>query len=203
MATPKLVPRSQLAYQNNFQHKFLSDKEEKCSFCGRRFVLRRLEKHMSICSKVQHSKRKVFDSSKARARGTDLEHCSDCLSLLQKQPPRRNNWRQKHDYLMRTLQQARQVQQIVSKGGKAPAPPSLPPIENSDYVACPYCTRRFSPRAAERHIPKCKTIKNRPPPPPRRKRRAGPNKASVFCLLCSSVGAVFNPGHANSNGGSG
>ncbi|XP_040458444.1 zinc finger C2HC domain-containing protein 1C [Falco naumanni] len=143
-----------------------------CSFCGRRFVLGRLEKHMGICSKIQRSERKVFDSSKARARGTELEQFQQWNSSErpQKQPPRRNNWRQKHDYLMQTLQQARQVQQIVSKGGKASALPSLPPIENSDYVACPYCTRRFSPQAAERHIPKCKTIKNRPPPPPWRKR---------------------------------
>ncbi|XP_056203483.1 zinc finger C2HC domain-containing protein 1C [Falco biarmicus] len=152
-----------------------SDEEQQelgeCSFCGRKFFLRRLEKHMSICSKIQHSKKKVFDSSKVQARGTELEQFQQWKSSErpQRKPPRRNNWRQKHDYLMQTLQQARQVQQIVSQGGKAPAPPSLPPIENSDYVACPYCTRRFSPQAAERHIPKCKTIKNRPPPPPQRK----------------------------------
>lgn len=44
-----------------------------CSFCGRKFLCSRLKKHTSICSKSQGSKRKVFDSSKARARGTELE----------------------------------------------------------------------------------------------------------------------------------
>lgn len=44
-----------------------------CSFCKRKFLCTRLEKHMSICGKNQESKRKVFDSSKARARGTELE----------------------------------------------------------------------------------------------------------------------------------
>ena len=33
-------------------------------------------------------------------------------------------------------------------------------------VMCPYCGRKFSEKAAERHIPKCKLIKARPKPPP-------------------------------------
>lgn len=44
-----------------------------CRFCGRKLYCSRLEKHMSICSKNYGSKRKVFDSSKARAKGTELE----------------------------------------------------------------------------------------------------------------------------------
>ncbi|KFV46029.1 Zinc finger C2HC domain-containing protein 1C, partial [Tyto alba] len=142
-----------------------------CSFCGRKFLCTRLEKHMSICSKSQGSKRKVFDSSKARARGTELERYQQwkISEGPQNKPPRGNNWRQKHEVFIQTLRQARQVQQILSMGGKVSDLPPLPPIENPEYVACPYCRRRFAPQAAERHIPKCKTIKNRPPPPPRRR----------------------------------
>uniref|UniRef100_A0A8C6JHQ8 C2HC/C3H-type domain-containing protein n=1 Tax=Melopsittacus undulatus TaxID=13146 RepID=A0A8C6JHQ8_MELUD len=44
-----------------------------CYICGRNFLCTRLEKHISICSKLLGSKRKVFDSSKARAKGTQLE----------------------------------------------------------------------------------------------------------------------------------
>lgn len=44
-----------------------------CSICGRNFLCTRLEKHISICCKIQGSRRKVFDSSKARAKGTELE----------------------------------------------------------------------------------------------------------------------------------
>ena len=44
-----------------------------CSHCGRKFLLLRLERHSSVCSRVQGSKRKVFDSSRARAKGTELE----------------------------------------------------------------------------------------------------------------------------------
>ncbi|NXT31130.1 ZC21C protein, partial [Pelecanoides urinatrix] len=143
-----------------------------CSFCGRKFLCTRLEKHTSICSKSQGSKRKVFDSSRARARGTELEQYQQWKSSErpQNKPPRKNNWRQKHEVFIQTLRQARQVQQVLSKGGKVSDLPLLPPIENPDYIACPYCRRRFAPQAAERHIPKCKTIKNRPPPPPQRRR---------------------------------
>ncbi|NXI40629.1 ZC21C protein, partial [Galbula dea] len=141
-----------------------------CSFCGRKFLSARLEKHTNICSKSQGSSRKVFDSSKARARGTDLEEYQQWKSSesLQNKPTRKNNWRQKHEIFIQTMRQARQMQRILSKG-KVSNLPSLPPIENPDYIACPYCSRRFAPQAAERHIPKCKTIKNRPPPPPQRK----------------------------------
>ncbi|NXE26383.1 ZC21C protein, partial [Ardeotis kori] len=145
---------------------------EQCSFCGRKFLCSRLEKHTSICGKNQSSKRKAFDSSKARARGTELEQyqLQKNPEAPQKNSPRKSNWRQKHEALIQTLRQARQVQQVLSRGGKMSDLPPLPPIENPDYVACPYCSRRFAPRAAERHIPKCKTIKNRPPPPPQRRR---------------------------------
>ncbi|NXI49092.1 ZC21C protein, partial [Chloroceryle aenea] len=140
---------------------------EQCSFCGRKFLCTRLEKHMSICGKSQGSQRKAFDSRKARIRGTDLEQYQQWRSSEnpQNEPPRKNNWRQKHEILIRTLQQARQVQQGLSRGGKVSDLPPLPPINNTDYVPCPYCKRRFAPRVAERHIPKCKNIRNRPPPP--------------------------------------
>ncbi|NXI90728.1 ZC21C protein, partial [Psophia crepitans] len=143
-----------------------------CTFCGRKFLCTRLEKHTSICGRSQGSKRKVFDSSKARARGTELERYQQWKSLEgpQNKPPRSNNWRQKHEFLIQTLRQARQVQQVLSRGGKVSDLPPLPPIENLEYIACPYCRRRFAPQAAERHIPKCKTIQNRPPPPPQRRR---------------------------------
>ncbi|NXV09283.1 ZC21C protein, partial [Cettia cetti] len=144
-----------------------------CSFCKRKFLCTRLEKHMSICGKNRDSKRKVFDSRKARARGTELEQYQQWKSSRSPQsktPPRKNNWKQKHEALIRIMSQARQVQQTLLRGRKVSDLPPLPPIENPDYVACTYCGRKFAPHVAERHIPKCKNIKNRPPPPPQRRR---------------------------------
>ncbi|XP_053835146.1 zinc finger C2HC domain-containing protein 1C [Vidua macroura] len=144
-----------------------------CSFCKRTFLCARLEKHMTICGKNQDSKRKVFDSSKARARGTELEQYQQqksSRSPQSKTPPRKNNWKQKHEALIHIMSQARQVEQILTKGRKVSGLPPLPPMENQDYVACTYCGRKFAPRVAERHIPKCKNIRNRPPPPPQRRR---------------------------------
>ncbi|NXM66538.1 ZC21C protein, partial [Serilophus lunatus] len=144
-----------------------------CSFCKRKFLCTRLEKHMSICHKNQDSKRKVFDSSKARARGTELEQYQQWKNSRNPQnetPPRRNNWKQKHEALIQTMCQARQLQQALAKGGKVSDLPPLPPINNPDYIACTYCGCQFAPRAAERHIPKCRNIKNKPPPPLQRRR---------------------------------
>ncbi|NWR51823.1 ZC21C protein, partial [Regulus satrapa] len=144
-----------------------------CSFCKRNFLCTRLEKHMSICGKNQGSKRKVFDSSKARARGTELEQYQQRKSSRSPQgktPARKSSWKQKHEALISIMSQARQAQQTLAKGRKVSVLPPLPPVENPDYVPCTYCGRRFAPRAAERHIPKCKNIKNRPLPPPQRRR---------------------------------
>ncbi|XP_040188751.1 zinc finger C2HC domain-containing protein 1C isoform X2 [Rana temporaria] len=143
-----------------------------CDLCGRRFMVHRLEKHMQVCQKMLNSKRKVFDSSKARAKGTDLEQYLHTKGRTKDPPPqvKGSSWRQKHESFIRNIRQARVVQDVVSKGGKPSDVPPPPPDENPDYVTCPHCSRRFAPRPAERHIPMCATIKNRPCPPPGRRR---------------------------------
>ncbi|KAJ7345011.1 hypothetical protein JRQ81_000961 [Phrynocephalus forsythii] len=156
-----------------------------CNICERRLYRSRLEKHISICSKNHGSKRKVFDSSKARAKGTELEtyHLLKGSDISQKKLSnqsseaskqinlsKQSNWRQKHDSFIKTLRRAREVQRVISKGGKVSDLPPIPAMENPDYKLCPYCTRQFAPKVAERHIPKCKNIKNRPPPPQQKKR---------------------------------
>ena len=35
-----------------------------------------------------------------------------------------------------------------------------------EFEACPHCNRKFNPKVAARHIPKCTTIKAKPRPPP-------------------------------------
>lgn len=138
-----------------------------CSHCGRKFLLLRLERHSSICSRMQSSKRKVFDSSRARAKGTELEQYLNWKgpASVKAELPRKSNWRQKHESFIHSLRQSREVQQVIAKGGHPSDLPPILPAENPDYIQCPHCTRHFAPKVAEWHIPKCKTIKNRPPPP--------------------------------------
>jgi hypothetical protein len=51
-------------------------------------------------------------------------------------------------------------------GGRLADLPPPPPSMNPDYVQCPYCGRNYAPNVAERHIPKCVNIQNKPRPPP-------------------------------------
>ena len=44
-----------------------------CSLCGRSFAPDRIEKHESICAKTKTKKRKVFDITKMRVKGTEAE----------------------------------------------------------------------------------------------------------------------------------
>ncbi|XP_058843849.1 zinc finger C2HC domain-containing protein 1C-like [Acipenser ruthenus] len=138
-----------------------------CTSCNRKFAADRLERHSKICEKMQNSTRKVFDSTKHRAKGTDLEQYINRRSKNTSPQPKKNTWRHKHETFIRNIQQARLVQQVIAKGGKASDLPPPLPDENPDYVSCPHCARRFAPRVAERHIPKCENIKSRPPPPRR------------------------------------
>ena len=82
---------------------------------------------------------------------------------------RKSNWRKKHEEFIRTVKDARMTQDYVNKGGNLADLPPPPPSENPDYKQCPWCSRRFSPTAAERHIPQCKDTKNRPRPPPKKR----------------------------------
>ncbi|KAK1150353.1 zinc finger C2HC domain-containing protein 1C-like [Acipenser oxyrinchus oxyrinchus] len=138
-----------------------------CTSCNRKFAADRLERHSKICEKMQNSKRKVFDSTKHRAKGTDLEQYINRRSKNTSPQPKKNTWRHKHEMFLRNIQQARLVQEVIAKGGKASDLPPPLPDENPDYVSCPHCARHFAPRVAERHIPKCENIKSRPPPPRR------------------------------------
>ncbi|XP_061093625.1 zinc finger C2HC domain-containing protein 1C [Conger conger] len=126
-----------------------------CSLCHRNFAADRLEKHLKVCEKAQHSTRKVFDSSKYRAKGTDLEEYMKTNTRTKTPELKKSNWRQKHKAFIHNLQQAR----MPTKGG--------PQLHMEDYQTCPHCARRFAPGPAERHVPLCQNIRSRPPPPRR------------------------------------
>ncbi|XP_057178460.1 zinc finger C2HC domain-containing protein 1A isoform X1 [Triplophysa rosa] len=143
----------------------LSEDLVPCKICGRRFFPKVLKKHVPICQKTVSKRRKVFDSSRQRAEGTDIStvkpiksklHSSTSSSKSDKpEPPKKqSNWRRKHEEFVATIRAAKGLTQVMKAGGPLPPPP--PPSYDPDYIQCPYCQRRFSENAADRHIKFCK-----------------------------------------------
>uniref|UniRef100_H2S7S5 Zinc finger C2HC domain-containing protein 1A n=1 Tax=Takifugu rubripes TaxID=31033 RepID=H2S7S5_TAKRU len=137
-------------------------------------------RHAQICQSVA-KKRKVFDSSRQRAEGTDIP----TLKPMKPKPPKKqSNWRKKHDDFIATIRAAKSVAHIIKDGGPLPPPP--PPTYDPDYIQCPCCQRRFNENAAERHIKFCQEQAARMP---QRvllmSKDQGPTEASFLISLCS------------------
>lgn len=142
--------------------------------------------HTEVCEKQRKKQRKVFDSSKQR---TLVDANGDSMgpppsspmkkSVTQRGKPqnssnqedkdksrtRKSNWREEHEEFIRTVRQAR--------GEKVDTQPNATIDEAAGrkripvgYVECPFCERKFSKAAAERHIPWCKEQKARIPRTP-------------------------------------
>uniref|UniRef100_UPI0037E8F0BF zinc finger C2HC domain-containing protein 1A n=1 Tax=Semicossyphus pulcher TaxID=241346 RepID=UPI0037E8F0BF len=132
-----------------------------CNTCQRCFFPKVLEKHAKICQKAAAKKRKVFDSSRQRAEGTEIStlkpikpKSQSSSSTVKAEPPKKqSNWRKKHEDFIATIRSAKNVTQAIKDGGPLPPPP--PPTYDPDYVQCPYCQRRFNESAADRHIKFC------------------------------------------------
>jgi len=134
-----------------------------CKNCQRNFAEDRIEKHEEICLKTSQKKRKTFDMTKARVKGTDAaSYVKNAAQLKAKEAKeqKKSDWRKKREEFINTLRAAKEAQKHLANGGSLKDLPPPPPSDTSDYIQCPHCTRRFSEAAAERHIPKCKDIKS-------------------------------------------
>jgi len=136
-----------------------------CKNCGRNFAEDRIEKHEEICMKtaMKSKKRKVFDMTKARVKGTDAAkyvRSAAQLKNMEAKEQKKNDWRKKREDFIATLRAAKEAQKHIAAGGSIKDLPPPPPMDTSDYIQCPHCSRRFAEAAAERHIPKCKDIKS-------------------------------------------
>lgn len=56
----------------------------------------------------------------------------------------------------------RKIKAFQEKGGDISKLPPPPRSDYSHYVECKYCGRNYAPEVAERHIPKCANIINKP-----------------------------------------
>ncbi|XP_065672894.1 uncharacterized protein LOC100211834 [Hydra vulgaris] len=139
-----------------------------CYICKRFFTTDRIDRHRSVCFKMKQKKRKVFDSSKQRSQGSDANPINQKINPDAKSLGPKSDWRQKHNDFINTIRAARKLKVYMDNGGKASDLPPPPPSLNLDYIECQHCSRRFNPTVAERHIPKCASIFNRPRPPKQR-----------------------------------
>jgi zinc-finger of a C2HC-type len=75
-----------------------------------------------------------------------------------------SKWRQQSSAFREAIRNARMVTQAQAKGiplRDLPLPKAVSQPDPS-LVPCPHCNRTFSEQAAERHIPKCTSIKAQP-----------------------------------------
>ncbi|XP_037135215.1 zinc finger C2HC domain-containing protein 1A isoform X3 [Syngnathus acus] len=123
-----------------------------CNTCKRMFLPKVLEKHAKICQKSASKRRKVFDSSRQRAAGTDIPTLKP-LKPKAEPPKKPSNWRKKHEDFLAVLKASKASARAVKEGGPLPPPPA--PTFDPDLVKCPYCQRRFNENSAQGHIKFC------------------------------------------------
>ena len=131
-----------------------------CKKCGRYFAEDRIEKHENICSKTFNKKRKKFDMTKARVKGTDAakfvkseaqlknqkvknQTFGEKESLKNVQVSKKGDWRKKRKEFIDTLRAAKLAQKHLAAGGSLKDLPPPPPMDTSDYIQCPHCFRRY------------------------------------------------------------
>lgn len=119
-----------------------------CKFCSRKFTLERIDKHESACKNAV-KKRPLFDMLKKRIPFLDETKkavTTKRSSIKLKYP--NSKWQKQHLQLLKNLRYENEESLY------------------EDYVTCPYCSRKFAPISAEKHIDICKNILNKPKPPP-------------------------------------
>jgi hypothetical protein len=151
-----------------------------CPECGRRFNPTAFQKHAKLCAQVFMRKRKAFDSAQMRLEGNeDLKSFVESERKVSGTAAKRgkakstsngaapapqeaatSKWKEKSEAFRNAMKAARDVSHAIATG--APLPPPVPSAPDSSLIPCPHCQRRFNANAAERHIPNCQKIINKP-----------------------------------------
>ncbi|KAK9842919.1 hypothetical protein WJX74_004434 [Apatococcus lobatus] len=160
---------------------------QECWGCGRTFAPAALQRHASACKAVFQQKRNRFDAQAARLEGTEAKRTftnarrEEEEASFQRRPARRGQqtarskadqdgaklkahpkWKQQSHMLRAAMAAARgdapsgRTQGYIMEGGMEQVAPS------DDLIPCPHCGRRYNEHAAERHIPRCQSIRAKP-----------------------------------------
>uniref|UniRef100_A0A7S1S1E9 C2HC/C3H-type domain-containing protein n=1 Tax=Alexandrium catenella TaxID=2925 RepID=A0A7S1S1E9_ALECA len=147
-----------------------------CPECGRNFNQESLERHVRVCKKVFHQKRRQFDSAANRL--CEFENANELIANAKKLEREKTKggatsstqgvpkWKQKSLAFRQAILAAK------AAGGDAEAQAKADDIQHqldaaggvdSDMTQCPHCGRTFNKEAGERHIAICiKTFGNKP-----------------------------------------
>jgi len=137
-----------------------------CPQCNRKFAVEALHKHTKICKKVFCQKRKAFDTTSQRMdeealksanNNDDKQAAIDAALKIKKE-----KWKNQSVSLREAIKAAKDVSQAIAEGKDISKLPIAKSSVPDTRTPCPYCGRKFSDDAAERHIPKCKNIQSRP-----------------------------------------
>jgi hypothetical protein len=130
---------------------------ESCRFCQRQFAVDRLSKHMVVCQQSieKEKSRKVADLRAKRVEALYAENhaegdAPDVVRKLEAEERLGSSTGSQQKSTAKWRIESAQFQRAM----KGDATAAQPPPED-DRVPCPYCGRKFSENAAERHIPKC------------------------------------------------
>jgi hypothetical protein len=116
----------------------------------------------------------------------------------------KTKWRLQHAELIGAIRYARRTAQAQAAGEDIRLLP-VPAVSShtQDYVKCPFCERKFSQNVAERHVPKCRDVINRPKPPSSHALGAGRMRSSSLnkgarprpVPTCRGCGKAESTGH--------
>ncbi len=111
--------------------------------------------------------------------------------------PAPTQWESKSNQLRDAMRAAREYKAAVAGGVDVRSLPTVPSAPDPSLVPCSNCGRSFSATAAERHLPKCAGIKNKPS---MLKKGSGGNAVSA---PAQSMGSSMRPpsGYGASGGG--
>eukprot|EP01116_Phalansterium_solitarium_P019817 TRINITY_DN5677_c1_g1_i3.p1 TRINITY_DN5677_c1_g1~~TRINITY_DN5677_c1_g1_i3.p1 ORF type:complete len:498 (+),score=97.30 TRINITY_DN5677_c1_g1_i3:76-1569(+) len=123
-----------------------------CGKCGRKFAASRLGKHEDVC--------KGPAPAPARKPAAAAAPASPSKPAAKADDGGPSKWQVES----MQLQQAMKSMRAYARGEAPPPPPAALAKADDGLVPCPHCGRRFNKLAADRHIPGCANVINKPKP---------------------------------------
>jgi DNA-directed RNA polymerase subunit RPC12/RpoP len=140
-----------------------------CGKCGRKFNEKAYEKHAYKCTAGEPKvKPQSMTEKRLAGAGVSAMEARQIEKKVKKDAkyggkPKNDKWKNQSSALRDAMKRNRIISQ-AEKEGKDIRTLDLPPAPEAvdDRTPCPHCGRSFNALAAERHIPKCTSIKSKP-----------------------------------------